>query len=120
MLKFLNLVLALALFAAPAEARRKKEPRLEENKAYMFYVEGCPMCQKALKYVNERYLTRPDVVRLDLAEEESRVLLRQCADKFGFKNIVVPVFCIGDKYFMGWSNKASAALDGYIDEKDGW
>ncbi len=120
MLRFLSLLLALSLFSSSAEARRQKELRLEENKAYVFYIKDCPMCQKALNYVNDRYQTRPDVVRLDLSEEESQELLQQCASKFGFKNIVVPVFCVGDKYFMGWSSKASEALNKYITEKDGW
>ena len=119
MLRFLSVILALTLLSAPAEARRKKEPVLENNKAYVFYLKSCPMCRKALKHIDERYLSRPDVVRVDLAREEGRALLQQCVQKFGIKGVVIPVFCIGDKYFMGWSGKAAAALDSYIVEMHG-
>ena len=71
MLKFLSILLAAAVLAAPAYARRKKAPVLEDNKAYVLYLQGCPICQNALEYINERYLTRPDVVRVDL---ESKAL----------------------------------------------
>lgn len=83
MLKFLSILLAAAVLAAPAYARRKKAPVLEDNKAYVLYLQGCPICQNALEYINERYLTRPDVVRVDLETEEGRSLLKQCA-----KNLV--------------------------------
>ena len=95
MLKFLSILLAAAVLAAPAYARRKKAPVLEDNKAYVLYLQGCPICQNALEYINERYLTRPDVVRVDLETEEGRSLLKQCAKKFGFKSVVAPVVCIG-------------------------
>ena len=100
MLKFLSILLAAAVLAAPAYARRKKAPVLEDNKAYVLYLQGCPICQNALEYINERYLTRPDDVRVDLETEEGRSLLKQCAKKFGFKSVVAPVVCIGDKHFM--------------------
>lgn len=114
MLKFLSILLAAAVLAAPAYARRKKAPVLEDNKAYVLYLQGCPICQNALEYINERYLTRPDVVRVDLETEEGRSLLKQCAKKFGFKSVVAPVVCIGDKHFMGWSTKAARDFDQYL------
>ena len=120
MLKFLSLLLAAAVLAAPAYARRKKAPVLEDNKAYVLYLQGCPICQNALEYINERYLTRPDVVRVDLETEEGRSLLKQCAKKFGFKSVVAPVVCIGDKHFMGWSTKAARDFDQYLVELHGF
>ena len=115
MLKFLSILLAAAVLAAPAHARRKKAPVLEDNKAYVLYLQGCPICQNALEYINERYLTRPDVVRVDLETEEGRSLLKQCAKKFGFKSVVAPVVCIGDKHFMDTftgRSKCCAECDG--------
>ena len=112
MLKFLSILLAAAILAAPAYARRKKAPVLEDNKAYVLYLQGCPICQNALEYINERYLTRPDVVRVDLETEEGRSLLKQCAKKFGFKSVVAPVVCIGDKHFMGWWNCTADCVAG--------
>lgn len=47
MLKFLSILLAAAVLAAPAYARRKKAPVLEDNKAYVLYLQGCPICQNA-------------------------------------------------------------------------
>ena len=119
MLKFLSILLAAAVLAAPDYARRKKDPVLEDNKAYVLYLQGCPICQNALEYINERYLTRPDVVRVDLETEEGRSLLKQCAKKFGFKSVVAPVVCIGDKHFMGWSTKAARDFDQYLVELHG-
>lgn len=119
MLKFLSILLAAAVLTAPAYARRKKAPVLEDNKAYVLYLQGCPICQNALEYINERYLTRPDVVRVDLETEEGRSLLKQCAKKFGFKSVVAPVVCIGDKHFMGWSTKAARDFDQYLVELHG-
>lgn len=116
MLKFLSLLLAIIIAAAPAEARRKKPPVLEDNKAYILYLEGCPICEQALEYVNERYFTRPDVVKVNIETEEGQALLKQCAKKFNFKTIVVPVVCMGDKTFMGWSGKAAKDFDKYLVE----
>ena len=98
MLKFLSVLLAVAVLAAPAYARRKKAPVLEANKAYVLYLQGCPICQNALEYINERYLTRPDVVRVDLETEEGRSLL---------------------KHFMGLSTKAARDFDQYLVELHG-
>ena len=119
MLKVLSALLVISFLAAPAYARRKKEPVLEANKAYVLYLRECPICQNALEYINDRYLTRPDVVRVDLETEEGRSLLTQCAKKFELKSIVAPVICIGDKHFMGWSSKAARDFDRYLVELHG-
>lgn len=116
MLRFFSLLIAFALMATPAEARKKKLPTLENNKAYVLYLEGCPICTQALEYINERYFTRPDVVRVNLETEEGQVLLKQCAKKFNFQRILAPVICIGDNYFMGWSGKAAKDFDKYLVE----
>lgn len=111
MLRILSIILAVVMFSFPAEARKKKEPVLEENKAYVIYAEGCPICKQALEYINDKYLTRPDIVKVNIATEEGQILLKQCAKKFNFKTIVVPVVCMGDTHFMGWSGKAAKDFD---------
>lgn len=116
MLRFLSLLIAAVLIAVPAEARKKKIPTLEDNKAYVLYLEGCPICKQALEYINERYFTRPDVVRVNLETEEGQALLKQCAKKFKFQHVLAPVICMGDKYFMGWSGKAAKDFDQYLVE----
>ncbi len=116
MIRFLSLVIVTVLISFPAQARKKKAPILENNKAYVVYLEGCPICEQAMNYINERYYTRPDVVRVNIETEEGAALLKQCAKKFNFNRVLVPVICIGDKYFMGWSDKASKNFDQYLVE----
>ncbi len=115
MLRFLSLIIAAVLITTPAaEAGKKKLPALEDNKAYVLYLEGCPICNQALEYINERYFTRPDVVRVNIETEEGQALLKQCAKKFNFTRILAPVICVGDKYFMGWSGRAAKDFDRYL------
>ncbi len=116
MLKFLSLLIAAILFAAPAYAKKKKVPVLQENRAYVFYLKMCPICREALAYLDDKYPSRPDVIRVDMETEEGRELLKQCAKKFNVKSIVAPMVCIGNRQFMGWSTKAARDFDAYMEE----
>lgn len=111
MKKFCLMVLATALFALPALAKDKKDPVLNTDKVYVMYLKSCPMCQKAMEYIDKNYLTYPNVVRADLDTEEGKVLLSLCRQKFEVKNVIVPMVCGGDEYFMGWSQNAEKKFD---------
>lgn len=116
MKKLCLMVLSVALFALPSFAKDKKEPTLNADKVYVMYIQSCPMCKKAMSYIDSKYLSHPDVVRTDLDTEEGKELLRLCRQKFTVKDVVVPMICAGDEYFMGWSNNAEKKFDEIVNK----
>lgn len=94
---------------APAEA-----PKLADNRVYVMYVDTCPMCAEALKYINGKYADNTIVVKADLNTAEGKTLLNACREKYGFKDVVIPLMCGKNGYSMGWSQAMSAKLDEYI------
>lgn len=95
--------------AAPAET-----PKLADNRVYVMYVDTCPMCAEALKYINGKYADNAVVVKADLNTAAGKELLSACREKFGFKDVVIPLMCSKSGYSMGWSQAMSAKLDEYI------
>ncbi len=111
MKKLCLLALTAVMFALPAFAKVKKEPVLESGKVYIMYLKSCPMCGKAMEYIDKNYLTYPNVVRADLDTDDGKVLLNLCRQKFGVNKVIVPMVCAGDEYFMGWSQNAEKKFD---------
>lgn len=87
---------------------------ISKNKAYLFYSQTCPHCHEAREYINKKY-PNLDITQIDVASKEGQSLLFKCAEKFNLgKNIGVPLFCLGDKHIMGWSNSYKIKFDAYI------
>ena len=84
------------------------------NKAYMFYSQTCPHCHQAQDYIAKKYPDL-DIVKMDVATPKGKEMLFDCAKKFNLgRNIGVPLFCLGDNYLMGWSDKSRIKFDAYI------
>ncbi len=96
---------------APAEAAAQ----LADNRVYVMYVDTCPMCAKAMEYINGKYADNAAVVKVDLNTADGKTLLKACREKFGFKDVVIPLVCAKGEYTMGWSDAMSAKLDGFIE-----
>lgn len=88
--------------------------KLDSEKIYMFYSDTCSHCHNATAYIDAKY---PDLEmeRVDVATENGRKLLFECAAKFKLGNRVgTPLFCMGDKYIMGWSTENARLFNRYV------
>lgn len=98
---------------APVETKATA-PKLADNRVYVMYVKSCPMCAKALEYINGKYADNETLELVNLDTAEGKELLKACREKFGFKDIVIPLICTKDEYKMGWSQAMSVRLDGFV------
>ena len=91
-----------------------KQDDLASNKIYYFYSESCSHCKEASAYINQHY---PDLemTKIDVTTKTGYDMIIKCAQKFKLGNRVgTPLFCMGDRYVMGWSDKDAAKFDNYI------
>lgn len=92
----------------------KENSELDNSKAYLFYSQTCPHCHEAREYISKKY-DNVDIIQMDVATPNGKKLLFECAKKFNLGNdIGVPLFCLGDKHIMGWSNSYRLKFDTYI------
>lgn len=111
---------ALAMFATPLFAKKSTRaevnaaaavPSLAANRVYVMYVDSCPMCAKALQYLDEKQADNPFIERVDLNTEAGKALLKQCRQKFGFKDVIIPLICADKEYSMGWSGSLGEKIE---------
>lgn len=118
---------ALAMLATPLFAKKSGKaevnaaaskpaavatvPTLAANRVYVMYVDSCPMCAKALQYLDEKQADNPFIERVDLNTEAGKALLKQCRQKFGFKDVVIPLICADKEYSMGWSGSLGEKIE---------
>ena len=90
---------------------------LNNNEIYVFIQKTCPHCHAAEAYIKEHY---PDlsVHFKDIAYQNERALFFACGEKFGLNKIQMgtPLFCMGDKYILGWSFDEQKKFDEYVQE----
>ena len=87
---------------------------LSADKIYFFYSNYCPHCHDALNYLNSHY---PDLKlsMVNVSNSNGNELLFKCAKKFKLGNqIGTPLFCMGDKYIMGWSEQNASQFEEYV------
>lgn len=90
------------------------QQELLPNKIYFFYQNSCPHCHDAADYIFEKYKDLP-IVSINIANAGSYDLFMQCVKKFNLGTQVgTPLFCISDKYIMGWSVENKALFDIYV------
>ena len=89
-----------------------KTDALSADKIYFFTKDGCSHCEHAKQYIQETYPT-VSVDYQNVANQQSVDLLLVCVDKFNLdKNkLGTPLICMGDKYFLGWSEENKAGFD---------
>ena len=87
--------------------------KIREDKIYFFFYDGCPYCHYAMEYINQKY---PDLemTKVDIYQKPGYKLFEACGQKFNLKTIGTPLFCMGDKYIMGWSKSTEKKFDLYV------
>ncbi len=112
MKKILSLLVLIPLFLGACGT--KEDALLDTNKVYFFYSNTCPHCHHALNYINQKY-PNLQLSMVNVGNPEGYDLFVHCAEKFKLGNqIGTPLFCMGDKYIMGWSQEYEARFDEYI------
>lgn len=109
---FLAAVLSLGLSAC--DGNENLPSKISDNQVYFFYQTTCPHCHHAADYVKKKY---PDlnIVAVNIAQHDGFKLFEKCARKFDLtENLGTPLFCMGDKYLMGWSSSYEKQFDAYV------
>lgn len=89
-------------------------PVLRDDKIYFFYYDECPYCHVAAHSIQSRYVGLP-IELANIHKREGAVLFEACARKFGLgREVGTPLFCMGDKYIMGWPPGAEEMFDAYV------
>lgn len=90
------------------------QTKIENDKIYFFYYNGCPYCHDALDYVNTKY---PDLKlsMINIQNAAGYELFMKCATKFNLgRNVGTPLFCMGDNHLMGWGPDSAKDFDKYV------
>ncbi|MBE6452953.1 MAG: hypothetical protein E7012_05655 [Alphaproteobacteria bacterium] len=92
-----------------------KQSEIDDKKVYYFYQPRCSHCLKAKEHIDKKHPDL-DMVKVDItANNVNFNLFLACAKKFNIeKNLGTPLFCMGDKFIMGWSNNKQKQFDRYI------
>ncbi|MBR1605941.1 MAG: hypothetical protein IJ660_07560 [Alphaproteobacteria bacterium] len=88
----------------------------KDSEAIQFYThEGCPYCEKALKYIQINYPKLPLQV-YEIGQPANMVKFVECADKFKLdrKQLGTPLICMGENYIMGWSQENQKLFNEYV------
>ncbi len=102
------------LFVGGCDTQKEKINTLADDKIYFFYYNECPYCHDAMDYMNAKY-PQLKVTMVNIHNPGGYKLLMQCAEKFKLGNSVgTPLFCMGDKYLMGWSENSTRQFDEYV------
>ncbi len=110
--KILTLLLLIPLFLLGCG--KNDLETISPDKVYFFYSDTCPHCHDALEYINRKY---PDlqISMVNVANDGGYDLLIRCAQKFKLgRRIGTPLFCMGDKYIMGWTPQYETRFDEYV------
>lgn len=114
MRKIFYLFALVLLFAGGCDARKENAPALADDKIYFFYYNECPYCHDAMDYMNAEY-PRLKVTMVNIHNPGGYELLLKCAEKFKLGcNVGTPLFCMGDRYLMGWSEESPRQFDEYV------
>ena len=87
---------------------------LSPNEIYVFTQKGCPHCWAAEAYLKEKKPNLKVQIK-DIADAENRTLFFVCGAKFGLDKMQMgtPLFCMGDKYIMGWNSESQDQFEEY-------
>ena len=100
------LILPILLLGCSAQTNN-----LDPEKLYFFYSDTCPHCHDALQYIDSAY-PNLKMSMVNVTNNTGLELLLRCARKFKLGNSVgTPLFCLKDKYVMGWSAQNQKLFD---------
>ena len=114
MFKKLLSCLFVLFVVSGCDASKKTDADIQNDKIYFFYYEKCVYCHQALDYIKKKY---PNLTYeyVDVYQEDGFKLFEKCGNKFNLgRNIGTPLFCMGDKHIMGWSDISAQKFDEYV------
>ena len=113
-LLFLTLFITAGCDGQGNAASVKEDGGLADNKIYFFYYNECPFCHDAMDYINAKY-PNLEITMINIHNPGGYELLVECARKFNLgRNVGTPLFCMGNKYLMGWSDESPRQFDEYV------
>lgn len=95
--------------------RQKTETAaLDDGKIYFFYYNECPYCHDAIDYIDRQY-PNLNMAMVNIHVGNGFELFKACGEKFRLGNSIgTPLFCMGGKYLMGWSENNVRKFDEYV------
>ncbi len=111
----LSLICVMGLLGACQEPKTTQtNNELLPNTIYFFYSTSCPHCHDAMAYLNKHH-PNLKLSMENVSTQQGYELLFKCAEKFNLGNrIGTPLFCMDDKYIMGWSDQNAAQFEEYV------
>ena len=108
------LFLILAFMFSGCDNTPRELTELMPDKPYLFYSDGCPHCHEAQEFLNKKY-PGLKIVKVSVDNQAGMRLMSQCARKFKLgRQTGIPLFCLGDKYIVGWSRRYEQKFHNYI------
>ena len=105
---------ALMIFLCGCDSKTKEVSALSEDKIYFFYYNECPYCHNAIEYIDKKY-PELNMAMVNIYVGNGFELFKECGQKFNLGNSIgTPLFCMGDKYLMGWSDANAQKFDKYV------
>ncbi len=105
---------ALLIFLCGCDTKTKETSSLSDDKIYFFYYNECPYCHQAIEYIDKKY-PELNMAMVNIYVGDGFDLFKECGRKFNLgNNIGTPLFCMGDKYLMGWSDFNAQRFDEYV------
>lgn len=94
--------------------KKTETAALEDSKIYFFYYNECPYCHDAIDYIDRQY-PNLNKAMVNIHVGNGFELFKACGEKFRLGNSIgTPLFCMGDKYLMGWSENNARKFDEYV------
>ncbi len=112
------LIFMILLFSTTAFAQ---ENTTEPCTIYVFYGEGCPHCKAEKEFLptlTEKY-PNLEIEMIEVWKNESnRDLFMKVSEKYGIKNLGVPLTFIGEEYVIGFSSASTTGkkIESMIDK----
>ena len=110
---FLAIFCALGLFGLLA-CSNSTSSELSKDNIYFFYQTTCPHCHDAARYIKVNYPTLK-MTALDIKLPGNMKLFEKALKQYNITGSAgTPLFLMGDKYIMGWSNDKQNEFDLYV------
>lgn len=103
MIKKVFCLIAVSFCLIGMTACQKKEFR--DDTIYLFWQPGCSHCHHAIDFFNSS-LSSVRVEMFDISKEDGYQKLLKAVKQYNLgTKISTPLFVVGDKHFMGWSDE---------------
>lgn len=101
-------------FCLSAAAAKNRNRRARRRQNLFFYYNECPYCHDAIDYIDRQY-PNLNMAMVNIHVGNGFELFKACGEKFRLGNSIgTPLFCMGDKYLMGWSENNARKFDEYV------